>query len=73
MSDKSSRILLYYVGILLIIVGVVAILGQVYNLYVLPPKKQVAPVLFNYTIAALLIVGIILAVLGRTKGGGEGS
>ncbi len=66
MSNKVPKILLYYVGILLIIVGVVAIFGQIYNLYILPPKKQISPSLFNYTIVGLLIVGIILAVLGRT-------
>ena len=46
-----------------------AIFGQIYNLYVLPPKKQISPDLFNYTIIGLLIVGIILAILGRAKGG----
>ncbi len=70
MSNKVPKILLYYVGILLIIIGVVAIFGQIYNLYVLPPKKQISPDLFNYTIIGLLIVGIILAVLGRTGEGG---
>lgn len=69
MSQKAPKmILLYYIGILLIISGIVAILGQAYNLYFLPPKKQISPDLFNYTIAGLLILGIILTVLGRIKG-----
>lgn len=69
MSQKAPRmILLYYIGILLIISGIIAILGQVYNLYALPPKKQISPDLFNYTIAGLLILGIIFTVLGKIKG-----
>ncbi|MCD6244063.1 MAG: hypothetical protein J7J65_02360 [Candidatus Korarchaeota archaeon] len=68
-TTKVPKILLYYVGVLLIIIGIVAIFGQIYNLYVLPPKKQISPDLFNYTIIGLLIVGIILAILGRAKGG----
>ncbi len=69
MSTKVPKILLYYVGILLIIVGIVAVFGQIYNLYVLPPKKQISPNVFNYTIIGLLIVGIILAILGKKSGG----
>jgi hypothetical protein len=49
--------------------GVIAILGQIYNIYVLPPKKQISPDLFNYTIAGLLILGIIFTVWGKLKGG----
>ncbi|MCC6029416.1 MAG: hypothetical protein LM591_04690 [Candidatus Korarchaeum sp.] len=69
MSQKAPKILLYYVGLFLIIAGVIAILGQIYNIYVLPPKKQISPDLFNYTIAGLLILGIIFTVWGKLKGG----
>ncbi len=68
MSQKAPKILLYYIGILLIISGIIAILGQIYNIYVLPPKKQISPDLFNYTIAGLLILGAILTIWGRVKG-----
>jgi TRAP-type C4-dicarboxylate transport system permease small subunit len=69
MSQKAPKILLYYVGLFLIIAGVIAILGQIYNIYVLPPKKQISLDLFNYTIAGLLILGIIFTVWGKLKGG----
>ncbi|RDD53334.1 MAG: hypothetical protein BA066_04975 [Candidatus Korarchaeota archaeon NZ13-K] len=68
MSQKAPKILLYYVGILLIIAGIIAVLGQIYNIYVLPPKKQIPTDLFNYTIAGLLILGIIFTIFGRVKG-----
>jgi hypothetical protein len=60
MSQKAPKVLLYYVGLFLIIAGVIAILGQLYNIYVLPPKKQISLDLFNYTIVALLVLEIIL-------------
>ncbi len=69
MSQKAPKILLYYVGLFLIIAGVIAIFGQLYNIYVLPPKKQISLDLFNYTIIALLVLGIIFAVWGKLKGG----
>ncbi|RSN67676.1 hypothetical protein D9Q81_07740 [Candidatus Korarchaeum cryptofilum] len=69
MSQKAPKILLYYVGLFLIIAGVIAILGQLYNIYVLPPKKQISLDLFNYTIVALLVLGIIFTVWGKLKGG----
>lgn len=68
MSEKAPKILIYYIGILLIIAGVIAILGQIYNIYVLPPKKQIPFDLFNYTIAGLLILGVIFTIWGRFKG-----
>ncbi|MEM3371538.1 MAG: hypothetical protein QXO55_02850 [Candidatus Korarchaeum sp.] len=67
MSQKAPKVLLYYVGILLIIAGIISVLGQIYNIYVLPPKRQISPDLFNYTIAGLLILGIIFTILGRVK------
>lgn len=68
MSEKAPKILIYYIGILLIIAGVIAIFGQIYNIYVLPPKKQISFELFNYAIAGLLILGLIFTIWGKFKG-----
>ncbi|MCS7103883.1 MAG: hypothetical protein NZ992_08420 [Candidatus Korarchaeum sp.] len=68
MSQKAPKnVLLYYIGIFLIIAGIIAVLGQVYNIYAIPAKKQISPDLFNYTIAGLLILGIIFTILGKIK------
>jgi hypothetical protein len=68
-KGKVPKILLYYIGLFLIIAGVIAILGQLYNIYVLPPKKKISLDLFNYTIATLLVLGIIFTVWGKFRGG----
>ncbi len=68
MSERVPKILVYYIGILLIIAGIIAIFGQIYNIYIIPSKKQIPPDLFNYTIIGSLVLGVVLTLWGRSKG-----